>query len=228
MKLNGVKDFFGFFLMYVFLLPTAFSQELPTFTDLPVQWQPLERWQWQGQKLSSQRFSSKHDVFIVAQQIQKHAAGINLRVQRLASAWLLSFDHEPTKSHYLFLLSAQSHGTVGWFSIMSLVNTQNSTATLVPTTLFTGLYENSWSIGNVDENTIDEPLYVLLKPKSRSQKLWQQLNTRLLQYAWQGASCQRGQWCQWHKGLQKIWFWEDSQLGLWHVLWWPNQLRGKQ
>lgn len=217
-----MKWLMGVFLAYGLLGSMAVSQELLTFLELPVQWQKAERWQWQGQDLLSQRFSSKQDVATVAFQIQKLAPDVDLRVQRLASAWLLSFDHAPTHTHYLFLLSAQSQGTEGWFSTMKLLKNQKSPAALVPSTLFTGLYQHSWSLSDPDAHNMDEPFYVLLQPINSSKRLWLQLNNRFIQQAWQGGSCLKGQWCQWYKNTQKLWLWVDPKQGLWHVLWWPK------
>lgn len=213
-----------FFLAYVFCVPVALSQESIKLTELPVTWLPAEQWQWQGQELSSQRFQSQHDVATLAQHIQKQLPTVDLRVQRLASSWLLSFDHQATGTHYLFLLSAQVQGTAGWLSTMKLIETKGQPVALVPPVVFAGLYAHSWSSGNLAMavTTRQEPFYSLLQPVNASQRLWQQINTRLIQQAWVGGYCAMGQWCQWHKNTQKLWLWVDPKLGLWHVLWWPQ------
>lgn len=212
------------FLAYSLFMPSVYSQELLTLSDLPVVWQPAEQWQWQGQDLLSQRFSSEQDIATVAQHIQRQLQEVDLRVQRLASAWLLSFDYEPTNTHYLFLLSAQAQGTAGWMSTMKPSGRENQTIALMPSALFAGLYQHSWSVKlkHLDTDSSREPVYVLLQPVSHNKKLWQQLVTRLTKHTWQGGACTPGQWCQWHKYSQKLWLWADVNRGLWHVLWWPK------
>lgn len=220
MRLKGMV---GIVLAYGLFMPLAYSQEeVLSVAELPVVWQPAERWQWQGQDLSSQRFSSQQHIANVAQHIQNQLQGVDLRVQRLASAWLLSFDHPPTHTHYLFLLSAQTQGTEGWMSTMRLTDRKNHTSAFMLPALFSGLYQHSWHIREVNENNTKEPLYVLLQPNNKSQKLWRQLNARLIKQNWQGGSCLVNQWCQWHKNSQTLWLWMDPKQGLWHVLWWPK------
>ena len=201
-------------------LSTATQAGALHFDELAVQWQPEERWRWQDQALSSRQFTSEQDVITVAQQIQQlvHQQGVDVRVQRLSSALLLSFEEAQSRHHYLFMLSAQATGTAGWFSALALPseNKVSSLLSVLPQALFTGLYQHGWGIQG------DDPAYALLQPSSPSPRLWQRLQDRLAQQHWEGGYCELGRWCQWTKLSQKLWVWVDSQQGLWHVLWWPE------
>ena len=203
----------------VLLSTTAQASDL-RFDELAVQWQPEERWLWQGQALSSRQFSSDQDVITVAQHIQQlaHQQDVDVRVQRLSSALLLSFEDTPSQQHYLFMLSAQATGTAGWFSVLTLPseNKRPSLVSVLPQAVFKGLYQHGWSLQG------DDPVYALLQPSSSSPRLWQRLQNRLTQQHWAGGHCEAGRWCQWHKQSQKLWVWVDQKHGLWHVLWWQK------
>lgn len=201
-------------LLCVFSMNTAWALHLPAFEDLPVQWKPKELWQWQGQTLLSQRFSSTHDVATLAALIQQRVEPSGLRIQRMSSSWLLSFDHFSKDAHYLLLLSAQPNGSQGWFSAMQLPNTEQNN--VMPPALFTGLYQHSWSIGH-QENEAGS-VYFVLQPILPEPRFWQHLKTRLQGQLWQEQGCEVGQWCRWHKEKQQLWLWVDAEQGLWHVL----------
>lgn len=192
---------------------TVQAQPLADFKDLSVQWLQAEKWLWQGQSVVSQHFYSSLQVEALAQQIQQRIDS-DLRIQRLASAWLLSFDRAAT--HYLILLSAQSKGSQGWFSSLSLHNT-----TTDPPPIFNGLYSHSWQL----QSEQNHPTYLILEPKTPNQSTYVKLKNRLLQQGWKNTrTCQITQWCQWQKASQKMIWWLDQNSTRWHVLWWPAHL----
>lgn len=215
-----MKWFVGIFLLYIAHIKVAFGLLIPAFDHLPVQWQKAERWQWQGQEIFSQRFSSDHDVLTLSALIEQRLEAVDLRIQRLSSSWLLSFDDLPTHTHYLLLLSAQSKGTQGWLSTLTLAPKSPALNNLTPPSLFNGLYQHSWHLRI--PSTEQEPLYFVLQPTSQSSTLWAQFKRRLMQHAWSGALCDQGQWCQWQKAAQRLTLWVDPKQGLWHVLWWSG------
>lgn len=214
-----MKWLVGVFLLYIVQIKVAFGLLIPAFDHLPVQWQKAERWQWQGQEIVSQRFNSEHDVLSLSELIEQRLGAVDLRIQRLPSSWLLSFDDLSTHTHYLLLLSAQSKGTQGWLSTLTL-DPKALATNLAPPKLFNGLYQHSWRL----QTTEKEPLYFVLQPLSQSPSLWSQLKKRLVQEAWSGALCDQNQWCQWQKAAQHFTLWIDPKQGLWHVLWWSESV----
>lgn len=203
------------------------TQMLVGFQDLPVSWQKMEKWQWQGQSISSQRFSTDQDVFFITQQIQQRIA-TDLRLQRLSSSWLLSFNQDHT--HYLILLSAQQNGTQGWLSSLSLKEQSVSASFVDPPVIFSGLYQHSWYLQSTE---FSGPDYFVLKPliseKKKINHDWLELMHRLKRQGWRGSFCKKSSsWCQWEQGVQKLMVWVDPKNGLWHVLWWPKFLGEKK
>lgn len=200
-------------LFYCASFLVAQAQPLPALKDLPVQWLSAEKWLWQGQSIVSQRFHSQLEVVDLAQHIQQRIDS-DLRIQRLASAWLLSFDK--AKTHYLILLSAQSQGSQGWFSSLSLhANTIN------PPAVFNNLYEHSWQLQSEQSTS----LYFMLNLTDSIQKSHTKLLARLQQQGWKNTqNCQISQWCKWQKASQQIIWWADKHRTRWHVLWWPQGL----
>lgn len=200
---------------------------LPVLQDLPVRWQSIERWHWQGQQLTSQQFSSDQDVIVIAQQIQQRI-DTDLRIQRLSTAWLLSFEQE--KTHYLIFLSTAKKGIKGWLSSLDLTNPPLSVSISAPPLVFLGLYQHSWSVKSVD---LTAPTYFVLQPiekeKRQNHQLWSKFTHRLKREGWSGNVCEgMTSWCQWQHGSQKLEVWVDPNDGLWHALWWPKSLRGNQ
>ena len=211
---------------YLLFCTATHAHILPILSDLPVQWQSEESWNWQGQPISSQRFSSDSELTYVAQQIQQRLESMaDLRVQRLSSSWLLSF--EKNQIHYLILLSAQQQGSHGWLSSMSLAVTSDLSKSALPKPPleFAGLYEHSWSLSAINSADIKPygvlPHYFILQPVRKNKKAEQALFMRLQRYGWRNRNCNNKQFCQWHKGKKKMLVWVDSKDGLWHLLWWP-------
>ncbi|HHU95613.1 MAG TPA: hypothetical protein GXX62_11135 [Alcaligenaceae bacterium] len=189
----------------------AWPQLLPVFHDLPVQWLAIEQWHWQGQPVASQRFKSQHAVVEVAQQIQQRLEA-DLLIQRLPSAWLLSFEH--SGAHYLILLSALAKGSEGWLSSLVLKPTLSSK----PPVVFDGLYQHSWVVQPQDLRA----LYVVLQPNRGQLSMRTLLQARLKRQGWSPESCAVTAWCDWQNGAQRMRIWIDSSTHYWHVIWWPK------
>lgn len=203
------------------------AQMLSVFQDLPVRWQDIEKWQWQGQSVTSQYFSSDQDVMVITQKIQQRIT-TDLRIQRLTSSWLVSFDHDQT--HYLILLSVKEQGTQGWLSSLSLKEDSDSSSLKQLSSIFSGLYGHSWHLQSAENPS---PNYFILQPlRTEKNKIghdWSRLLDRLKHQGWRALSCERvGSWCQWEQGSQKLMVWGDPNGDLWHVLWWPKFLGGNQ
>lgn len=209
-------------------LTATHAHMLPVLSDLPVQWQPEESWYWQGQPISSQRFSSDSELKHVAQQIQQRLQPIaDLRLQRLSSSWLLSFEKNHT--HYLILLSAQQQGSHGWLSSMSLASANGFSEPVpsMPPIELSGLYQHSWSLSTIRADDIKMygvsdvlPQYFILQPVRKNKKAEQVLFIRLQRYGWHGGYCDNNQLCQWQKDKKRLLFWVDPKNSLWHLLWW--------
>lgn len=189
------------------------AQMLPALQALPVQWQSIESWRWQGRLLQSQRFSSTSHVSelirLVPQLLQQELTALSL-----SSARVLSFFDQGR--HFVLLLSVQPQGVSGWLSSLDL---QESTE-VVLAPVFQGLYEHAWSMQEQEER----PVYVVLRPKSKMTQGWAELRTRLVVQGWQEQAelCGVGIPCQWQKSQERLVFWQDLKQGLWHVLWWPS------
>ncbi|WP_269901860.1 hypothetical protein [Paenalcaligenes faecalis] len=201
---------FVFFLYSCLFYMPSTAQLLPAFHDLPVQWLAAEHWHWQGQQVTSQRFTSSRSVVDVAQQIQRRLDE-DLQVQRLPTAWLLSF--EKAHTHYLILLSAQSTGSQGWLSSLALQAESNPK----PPQVFTGLFQHSWTMQHVEQSAT----YFIFQAHRPKEVMRRLVQSRLLQHGWKANACESVDWCDWHKEAKKMLIWHDPNDERWHVLWWP-------
>ena len=188
------------------------AQMLSALATLPVQWQPVEAWSWQGHTVQSQRFISDKSAVELTQLLPK-LLNQDMTALALSSAWVMSFFKQ--ERHFIFLLSAHSQGTSGWLSSLDLTESESE----VPI-VFRGLYEQSWSMHAQGRS----PLYLVLRPRAPLAHSWSELQKRLGAQGWSGAQelCAVSLPCEWQQTGQRLVAWQDPKQGLWHLLWWRS------
>lgn len=176
--------------------------------SLPVQWSQVEQWVWQGQKLSTQGFKSEKDAASLLKALHDQLDS-DLYIQRLPTAWVVSFERQHT--HYLMLLHMDASGSSGWLSRMFMRESRAA----VPS-VFNSLYEHSWSTALLG----DDATYMVLRLQPYQQKnALLHLKQRLNRLGWQPVGCIDSKWCSWTKSQQYIQLWIDQTHLHWHILW---------
>lgn len=189
------------------------AQLLPTLIPLPVQWQQVETWWWQGQQIRSQRFTSTRSVSELTQQIPL-LIHQDLTALSLSTSRVLSFFEQG--QHFLLVLSEQKKGTNGWLSSLDLRDAKGPQVAPI----FKGLYEHAWTM----QPPSTQPVYLVLRPAVSKNDFSQVLHQRLLSQGWQGGhvSCSASLPCKWEQNAQRLVFWQDLKQNFWHVLWWQS------
>lgn len=194
------------------VLGGAQAQLLPLLNGWPVQWQSVEQWQWQGQRIQRQGFSSSNSAL----ELMNHLPDLlpyDLNALALPNAWLVNFFAD--EKHFLLFLAAQHQNVTGWLSSITFLTDHQS----IPS-VFEGLYEHRWLM----QTQTQQPRYLVLQARKPFTKNNHRLKRRLQDQGWTSAlqDCALTVACEWKKNQQRLLIWQEPRQGLWHVLWWHS------
>ncbi|GGE68128.1 MAG TPA: hypothetical protein K8U84_06785 [Paenalcaligenes hominis] len=188
----------------------AQAQLLPALTQWPVQWQPIEQWHWQGQRIQRQAFTSSSSALELINQLPT-LLPYDLNALALPSNWIVKFFAD--EQYFLLFLTAQHQQATGWLSSLSFQTRQ-----LRIPAVFDGLYEHKW----VMQAQAQPPSYVVLQAHRPFLKSAQRLRLRLQAQGWIAGvqDCVLTAPCEWSKKQERLMIWQEPRQGVWHILWW--------